>query len=312
MATADERAGGLPGRLLMPSLRRPPVVLALTVEYSMVKLLLVQGRSVVGHRLLMVNPQFFREGLISAPDRLGPLIREAVRDLGHRPRRVLSAVPGYQCALRLFYLPRARGFRPEAVLVREAGRVMGVSPATAMLLWHRLPDLLDRTRWLVVSAPRRAIASVVETARHAGLRFSGLEARPFALARLVNRPDAVVAWVGPDGSDVVVVRGALPVAYQTLFWGAEPVEGEVLVNRLTEVVELALMGYGQQSQEGPLPDDAPLFVLGTPVGLEPWVAEQVADNLRRGLGRVEHPFRVPEDFSVHDFAVNLGLALREV
>lgn len=275
----------------------------------MVKLLLVQGRAVVAHRMRMVNPRFFREGIVSDPERLGPLVADALADLGYRPRRVVSAVPGYQCALRLFYLPRARGFRPEVVLTREASRVMGVSSATALILWHRLPDALDRTRWVVASASRRSIFSAVETARHAGLRLSVLELRPFALARLINRPDGVIAWVGPDGSDIVVVRHAVPVAYQTVYWGAEPVEGEVLVNRLTEMVEVALMGYAQQSQEGPLSDEAPLFVLGTPVGVEPWVATQVADNLRRGLGRVQIPLEVPEEVSVHDFAVNLGLAL---
>jgi hypothetical protein len=188
---------------------------------------------------------------------------------------------------------------------------MGVSQETSLLMWHRLSGTKERSRWLVLSAARRSVNAYMDTLAPTHLKVDAMELRAFSLARAVNRPDAIIAWVAPDGCEVVIVRNAVPVAMQSLFWGAEPVEGLVLVYRLTEILERTIATHDQTGILGPLPGDVPLYVCGTPVGLDENVSKQVTETLQRPAGKLAPVLKCPEDFPAHDFVVNLGLALRE-
>ncbi len=286
-------------------------VLALTIEQGAVKLVIAQRQRVLDYRLQPVNPAFFREGLPAQPGRVARVIAGAVKEFGGPMRRVVAAVPGFQSMLQVLELPKARGLDPREVIPREAARAMGIPLERSVLRWHRLPDWQDRTRWLVVAAPRRSVEVLLETARQAGLPLHAMELRPFGLARAVNVPDAIVAWLGTDGADVVLVRHAAPVAYQSVAWEVEVTEGAVLVERLAQMVEQTLARYEASSPEGWVADDVPLFVCGVPAGLEGEVGPGVAANLGRELQVLRPPVEATEDFPVHELVINLGLALRE-
>lgn len=284
---------------------------SVTIEHGFIKVLVCEGRQVAQHRVVQASPQFFREGSVRDTERIGGMVHGAFDQMGISPREVIGVVPGFQTSLRLLELPRANGLDPQTVIPREAARSMGVSQETSILTWRRLPSNGDRTRWLVLSAARRAVSAYVDTISSAGARVRTMELRPFALARAVNQSEAIIAWVALDGCEVVIVRDAVPAAHQTLFWGAEPVEGLVLVYRLTEILERTIASYDTASTAGPLPAETAVFVCGSPIGVDPAVAGQVAESLQRPAGRLEPPVGHPADFPVNDFIVNLGLALRE-
>lgn len=295
----------------LPWDREEQQVLTLTIEQGAVKLVIAQRQRVLDYRLQPVNPAFFREGLPARPGRVAKVIADAVKEFGGSIGRVVATVPGFQSMLQVLELPRARGLDPLEVIPREATRAMGIPLEHSVLRWHRLPDWQDRTRWLVVAAPRRSVDVLLETARQAGLALHALELRPFALARTVNVPDAIVAWLGIDGADVVLVRHAAPVASLSVAWGAEVTEGAVLVERLAQMVEQTLARYEASSPEGWVADDVPLFVCGVPAGLEGEVGPGVAANLGRELQGLRPPVEAPADFPVQELVINLGLTLRE-
>ncbi len=89
------------------------------------------------------------------------------------------------------------------------------------------------------------------------------------------------------------------------------VEDTVLVDRLTEVVGRTVNNFNASSPEGPLSEEAPLYVCGSPMRREPAIALRVADNLGRAAGELELPLVAPEDFPMQDLIVNVGLILRE-
>lgn len=286
-------------------------VASLTIEHGVIKLLVCRGLQVLDYRVLLADPRFFREGQVSQSARIAALIGNVLPGMAGNFQRVIGAVPGFQNSLRLLELPRAGGLNPNVVVPREASRAMRVSLETYHLSWYRRPDRLERTRWLVLAANRRSITSLVDTARMAGMGVTTLELRPFALARAINQSDSVIAWVAPDGCDVVIVKESVPVEHQTLFWGAELVEDAVLVDRLTEIVGRTIAAYDTTSLEGPLPEEAPLYVCGSPIGRTPDIARQVAANLQRPAEALTPPLNCPADFPVQDLIVNIGLTLRE-
>ena len=285
---------------------------SITMEHGVIKLLICRGLEVIDYRVLLANPRFFREGQVSNTARVASLIQNAMPELAGDFKNVIGAVPGFQNRLGLMQFPRANGFNAETIIPQEASRIMKVSSETYQLRWQRLKDRLDRTRWLVMAASRRSIFSLIDTTEKSDIAVTTLELRPFPLARAVNQPDAVIAWAAPDGCDVVITKESIPVEHQSLFWGAELVEDTVLIDRLTEIVGRTINTFNETSPEGPLSEDVPLVVCGSPIRRGPDISMKVADNLRRLPAELSSPLIYPEDFPVHDLVINMGLALRDV
>ena len=108
---------------------------------------------------------------------------------------------------------------------------------------------------------------------------------------------------------MVIVRDAIPVAYQSAYWGADQIDRSVLVNRLTEMVGRAIATYDENNFGMPLPDQTPLYVAGSPVGMELDIGTQVATALQRPNEQLNPPLAHPPDFPINDLIVNVGLAL---
>ena len=282
------------------------------MEHGVIKLLICRGLEVVDYRVLLANPRFFREGQVSNTARVAGLIQNALPELAGNFKNAIGAVPGFQNRLGLMQFPKANGFNAETIITQEAIKIMKVSSENYHLSWHRLKDRLERTRWLVMAASRRSITSLMDTAEKSDIAVTTLELRPFPLARAVNQPDAVVAWVAHDGCDVVITKESIPVEHQSMFWGAELVEDAVLVDRLTEVVGRTINTFNETSPEGPLSEEAPLVVCGSPIKRNPDISMRVADNLRRFRAELTSPLIYPEEFPVHDLVINMGLVLRNV
>ena len=282
----------------------------ITLEHGYIKLMLSKKLEVLDYRVVEVNPRLFREGIVSDPRRMSSFLRVAVGEMQPNIRNVLGVVPGYQTRMQNLILPKARGMDPAQIVPREAQRTMGISADTSYLAWQRLPDTLDNSQWMVLSATKRSVSTLTTTLLSAGLKLTVVELRPLALARAINKADAIIAWAAADGCEAIVVRDWLPMSHQAAYWGAEPpVEGDVLVNRITEVTERAVITYDQQYPNTPLPEDTPLFVTGTPIGKEPDIASRVATALGRQVDNIEPSMEIPEGFPIHDMIVNVGLSL---
>ncbi len=106
-----------------------------------------------------------------------------------------------------------------------------------------------------------------------------------------------------------------------LFWGADLVEDTVLIDRLTEVTSRTLDTFNESSPEGPLPDDTPVYICGSPISRQPIlhddtrglaITQQICHNLRMPKGEFDLPMDGGSEFPFNDLVVNAGLALRGV
>ena len=304
--------GRVRGALSGLRLGGPKEVTTLTIEHGLIKLMVSRGLEVVDHRIVPASPRLFREGLVSDSPHMASLLQRGLQEMGGRHRRVIGAVPGYQTTLRRLELPNAKGMDPNIIIPSEAQRTLGISLNNSSLAWHRLPGTAAVAHWLVLSATNRSISSLSSTAEGAGLKLAAVELRAPALARAINQPDAICAWVAADGCDVVVVRDWTPITHQCAYWGVgSTIESPDLVNRITEVVESAIVANDLYNPEMAVPADVPVYVTGSLADHRETVAQRVAANLRRSAAELEPPLALPPDFPVDDLVVNIGLALRE-
>lgn len=288
--------------------RRGPT-LSLVIEHGLVKLLTTAGRQVLRYHLVPVTPRYFREGLVSNRDRVAQIIAGALREMdAEKPSAVVAAIPGFQANVWIYEAPGRDGIDPGVLIPQDAQQQREISTETSYVAWKELPPKFDHKRWVAASASRRAIASVVDTLDAIGLGADYLEVRPFSEARALNAAEGIVVYTFLEGCDVAIVRDAMPVEYGGLFWGAEPVDDRTLVNRLVEVTERVIASHNASAPEGPLSEDVPVFVSGSPVSREPAIAARLAETLGRVPGEFSPALDYPADFPLHDLIVNVGLA----
>ena len=309
-------AGSLLGHASMALGRQSREVTSITIEYGVIKLLVSRGLEMLDYRIVPVNSKFFYRGIginnsymVKDTAHVGGIIRNSLGRMKGKHNHVISITPGYTSTLQSLNIPKASGPNPNIAIPDEVRSKMP-SLETHHLNWYRLKDGTDTTRWMYSIVPRRDINSLYETLDNAGLKIDALDLRPFALARVVNQPDAIIVWTSQDGFDVTIVRNHIPLLNKTDFDGYKQVDENVQVDRLTSLVEEALKTY-EPNTSARSTDDIPLYVCGHHLALEPDIGQQVATRLRRDTLELNLPIKTPQGFPLEDLIVNVGLALRE-
>lgn len=292
---------------------RSKALLSLSIEGASLRLLACRGHKVVAWSITPVNPRFLRGGFISNPEGLATVITNALKKarLGGK-RRVIASLPGFHTMCRILSLPPSREIRPQNALPQLARREMAFSPERSSLFWQRLPNGGARRRFLALSVPTESITVLVNTLKLARLRPWRIETKPFALARVVNQPDAIIAALESNSLDIVITRGAIPIVTQSTLLGEEARDTEALPPLLSSALMRITTSYNDSNPDEPLPTDMPLYLFGSSLSLNPDIASAAESALGYSVSEFNPPLLYPPDFPKGELATNMGLVLREL
>ena len=121
----------------------------------------------------------------------------------------------------------------------------------------------------------------------------------------------------PDDREVVIVKDAVPVGRQSLFWGAEMVEDRPDLPAHGGMSR-TLNTFNETSTYGPLPDDTPLYVCGPPISRKAIlnddqsgfaISQRICQNLRFPRSEIQVPMDGGPGFPVDGLIGNTGPAL---
>ena len=85
-----------------------------------------------------------------------------------------------------------------------------------------------------------------------------------------------------------------------------------MIDRLTGVTSRTLATFNESSSEGPIPDDTPVFVCGSPISRQAilhddqrgsGITQQICHNLGMPKGELDLPMDCGSDFPVNDLIV---------
>lgn len=289
--------------------RKDTDVLTLTVRGGQLRMLVAEGRNVKWFRVIPLNPAFTEGGAISQPESVANSVKNALEQEGgfKGVKRCVAALPGFHSLCEIVNLPSTREARPEVVLPREARRLFAFRPQTATLSWWRIPGTENTRRYALVITRRAALHALREVVRLAGLELEAVDSGPLALARAANTSDGVVIQAESDGCEVVVLKEGGLGLVRSAFWGSEVVDLDTLKARVLDLVERSIVSHNEDSLNGPLGGNSPIFLAGA-------AAEDLAPELEEGLGRPLATWNPPLEMPAHlprtDLAANMGLALR--
>ncbi len=283
------------------------LVVTLSIEGNTLRVMGCRSRKVEFWLSVGFDSELVQDGFVVDPPRMGQAIADAFRRRNLPTDNVVCAFPGYGAAVRSFYIPRIAGHL-DAVVPREARRLMGMGPAmdSMHLAWQRLGTLGNQERIFAAAIPRRPLEAMAQALQFAGIPPSVFELKPLALARAVNQADAIVLNAECNSIDVVVVRDGVPQAIRSVYT-QEMTSEELLASLMAE----ASSAVEQARKEASLPPDTRLYLTGDLVGRE-GLAYLVESWLGQPPSTLTPPLQMPREFPVSRFAVNVGLALRQM
>ena len=148
------------------------------------------------------------------------------------------------------------------------------------------------------------------TLRAAGMAPRVLEFKTMALYRAVNRNQALVVNMEPSSLDLVLIADGLPQVMRTIVLPGTP-SAEERASRVAQALEHTIAYYNSRHEEGLSPPDLPLFLVG-PMAEDPSLLQQIEERVEYPLESFAPPLEFPSHLPVAHYAVNIGLALRQV
>jgi hypothetical protein len=144
----------------------------------------------------------------------------------------------------------------------------------------------------------------------AGIRPEVMNLKPLALARAVNRRDAVIIDIERDTVDLVVVADGIPAIARTVASKGEAVLFEDRLPQIADEYARTVEFYNGGHHEKPLDQAAPVVLTGL-LADDSDVFALLTAALARPVERFVPTGGFPPDFPSGRFAVNIGLARRQ-
>jgi type IV pilus assembly protein PilM len=304
-------------------------VTALYLEDTSIKLLVANGQQVEKWISIPLEPGLVSGGAIQNENKVAEKIREvfvAIKRIkskaggGMKNRlanlfagqgKLIIGMSGRDSLYRVVALPVLADAALAEAIHREAARVLPVSLDELYLAYQRIPGFANESRVFVAAYPKNTTDTLLRTLRLAGITPRYLDLAPLALCLSVNEPRSIIVDVRQDSLNIVVMAGRVPQVTRIL-----PLQSEekTIAENLTTIIEefsRTVAFYNSSHQQEPLDSSVPVFV-SSDLANAPDSWKAMVGKLESKVAVLPSALQYPEDFPANEFAVNLGLATKEL
>ncbi len=282
-----------------------PAVVTISLEGTTLRVLGCRRGRVEFWLSVAFDPALLEGGFVADPSRMGQAIGLAFRHRNLPTRNVICSLPAYGSAFRSFRIPRIAGHR-EAVVPREARRLMGIGLERMHLAWETVGVKGGQEQIFAVAVPREPLEMIAQTLEMAGIPPSVVDLKPLALARAVNEISALILNAESNSIDVVMVRDGVPELVHSRY-----LPGATIDDVMALLVEEADTVVRKVREDGPIPAGTPVILTGE-VSTRDGLSFLVESRTGLPAAPLVPALETPAEFPVPRFAVNLGLAMKRM
>ena len=285
-------------------------IVTLEIDTTALRLMEVRGGRVVKWASLILDPTIVEGGVISDPSALSTAVKQVMTSSGITGQDVIASVSGLYSVNRIVTVPSLpRGAATQEAALEAAKEAMPLDTDKLYLSWQTIAVGEDAQQVLVLGVPRDMIDSEVQALRAAGINPRLLDFKAIALARAVNKEQALILNIEPSSFDIIIVVNGIPMVMRTIAWQQDDLTVEDKAEHLAVSLELTVGFYNSHHPGTPLNPAAPFLITGQMSGdlaLMEKLQAKVGYPIEPLAPRLECPAHLP----VSQYAVNIGLALK--
>lgn len=285
-------------------------ILCLALEGRYVRVLSLQGRTVVRWATIPQNPRYIRNGLIINPQSWGEQLHSSLEREGFQAASLYSAL-SVIAVTREFKLPQLSGDKLKEVVEREARRLLSYSGEKDTLSWQKLDSKGLFQKVFVMVVPKEPLATFTDALTYAGLKPKYIELKSMALRRAIGVDHAIIAHGELNNLEISVVVSGIPRVLRSLYLGDELLPKEEATARLIDELGKTLTFHNDMYREEPLDISVPVFLTGE-LAMESSLSLRVKALTGREIMPPNVDLIYPPNFPLPSYLVNAGLALKSL
>jgi len=282
------------------------------IEERSLRLLTVKGGEVKKWGRAPLGPGLVENGLIRDPAQVGLALVALFDQQKASKKGVISSltVIGLGSTSQILNLPKMSPNLLEDAVYREARRAMAVPVDDLYLCYQVIGKQADTQQVYVLGAPRDTVNAHINAFQVAGIQLKAMDLKPLALVRAVNQRDAVIADLEDESFHVIVVKDAVPDITRSAVLHRDALDPRQKAHRLIEEVIRTIDFYNHSHPDKPLESSVPVFLTGG-LTATPSVTKTIEAEMGYTVGVLQPPLVYSEALPLHEFMVNIGLALKK-
>lgn len=285
-------------------------VVTLEIDSNAVRLMEATEVKVIKWASLSLGPGMVEEGIVSDPQALSAAVRQLMVSSGIKSDEVIASIGGLYSANRILMVPNPPVGTTTSQAVLEAAKdAMPLATDNLYLSWQTLATSESGQQVLVLGIPKDVIDTEVQALKAAGVNPRILELKAMALARAVNKEQALILNIEPASFDIVMLVNGIPEIMRTIAWKHDDLGLEDSAEHLALSLELTVGFYNSNHPNTPLDPSTPLLITGHLSG-DPALVEKVQARAGYHIESLSPPLECPVHLPVSQYAVNIGLALK--
>jgi len=285
------------------------LALALTVEGMALRGLVFADRSVESWFNIPLSPDSVKGGLISAPEKVGKVMAEAIRERGLPRKGVLAALPSSGSVAETLTLARTKKGKLDELVKREVKRLAIASPDSNYLYWQLLSAEGDKQQVSVLTTPKENVRNLVAACRAAGITLKDIDLKPFALTRAVKCKDGIIVHGEMDCIEIVIVNNFSTSVFRGIPLEAAAPGWDTAISQLLRELPITIDYYNHTHHDSPISPDIAIYLTGE-LALDSALRQRVAEAAKRPVGSIEPPVDCPKNFPMVQYMTSIGLMLK--
>jgi len=280
----------------------------LDITSTSLRLLMVKGRKVVKWASAPIVPGLIDEGVIRDTEFLGYNVISLMETSGIRSKKVVVSVNGIYSIARVVDLPVQNGHKREEMFNSLAESVLPLPPDHFYVSWKMLSVNGKGDKALLVGMQPGIIDPEIEALKSVSIKPHIINLKGMALLKLIDTPYALIANVESDYVDIVLVAEGLPYVMRTVARR----DGISLANWAKDIsvlLDQTMMFYNTRYRADLESNDMRCYLTGQLMDNQ-IVAGILQDSCGQPLGSITVPLDYPPNLPVNEYAINLGLALK--
>ena len=283
--------------------------LALSVESDEIRYLATDGRRVREWGATPLSDDIVQDGQVLDAVELGAAISSLLEEKRLKASHVVFEISGLRTLPRLLRLPQVDKKILEESILNEAERQLPLPIGELYTPRTKISDEGAEIRYLTVAISKNQVDLQVDALEAARLKSFVIDVKPLALARAVNRENAIICEIELDRAELaIVVDGVLKLARILHFKGHELSVSDKASYVASELTR-TLAHYANRQPDGPIGPDVPLFLVGK-LARDPEVKALIADEIDNPLEELDLELQHPDDFPALQFTACVGLAMK--
>jgi type IV pilus assembly protein PilM len=280
-------------------------MITLNIEQTEIKIMQVTGKRIdlaVRHTL---EPGMVEDGVIMDKTGMGQLIKQLMSENGIKEKRVVAGISGIHSIYRVVKLPKLPSRLQAEAANREMGRVMPVPLNEVYTSWQAVETTGGETVFCLVGLPRNSVDAMLDTLREAGLESRLMDVKPLAVARVSDEKDALVINIQPASFDIILMLDGVPELLRSITFSGSGSSPEEKIALIKEELDRTVSFHNTGHKTTPVTEDTVVFISGEH-------AQLLAEQLNYRVKPIPQFLQYPDGFDPDSFAVNIGLALKQI